>query len=192
MLRSALHVAQISWRTSVAHHPTEDTLHALQSVTTFSTASRARLRRAGPSDPGQAPGSIVGSPGKCWTGGDSRRWRLGSAGESRPWWAAAQARCLSVGDARRGPPPQRRSPAPAARQAPPSRTLVTAPARAAGPASARRAILSPRKLPVKGASLRFASLRFAPGRPLTGSFRGKIRHLSGGRGYGAIRQITDL
>jgi hypothetical protein len=28
--------------------------------------------------------------------------------ESRRWWAAAQARCLCVGDARHGPPPQRR------------------------------------------------------------------------------------
>jgi hypothetical protein len=64
----------------------------------------------------------------------SRRRRLGLAG-SLAAGGGGPARCLSVGDARRGPPPQRRSPAPAARRSPPSRTLVIAPARGAGPSS---------------------------------------------------------
>jgi hypothetical protein len=41
-------------------------------------------------------------------------------------------------------------------------------------------ILSPRKLPATGTPTG-ASLRCAPCTPLTGSFPGKIRHLSGGR-----------
>jgi hypothetical protein len=138
----------------------------------------------GPGGPGRAPGGGAGfTEGGRWTGEGSRRRRPGVEGESRRWWAAAQARCLSVGDARRGPPPQRRSPAPAARRSPPPRILVTVPARAARPSSTRRA--SCRRESSLSRTLRpaaLASLRFAPGRPLTANFPGKIRHLPGGRG----------
>jgi hypothetical protein len=66
---------------------------------------------------------------------------------------------------------------------PPSRILVTVPARAVGPSSTRRA--SCRRESSLSRALRpaaFASLRFAPGRPPTANFLGKIRHLPGGRG----------
>ena len=114
-----------------------------------SRAPGAHLRRAAQADPGRAPGMSAESP-KGRAGQSSvppRRARL--AGVS-PLVGGGPARCLSVGDARRGPPPQRRSPAPSAGPRGDAPRL-TAPARAAGPSSPRRTILPPRKPPVKGA-----------------------------------------
>ena len=101
-------------------------------------------------------------PGSAGTGARStqgQRWTRrvpaasgGAGGESRRWWAAAQARCLSVGThgtgRRRSAVPPHPPPGGPRRHAP----LVSAPARAAGPSSPRRAILSPRKLAFKGAT----------------------------------------
>ena len=59
---------------------------------------------------------------------------------------------------------------------------MTALARAAGPSSTRRAILSPRNLAVKGATacgLRVPTLR--SGQTLDCELPGKIRHLPGGQ-----------
>jgi hypothetical protein len=109
----------------------------------------ARLRAWAQGSPGEGVGRARVPAVGGWG------WR-----ESRRRWAAAQARCLSVGDARRGPPPRHRSPAPAASGLPPSRIVVTAPGRAVGPSSTRRGILSPRKFAVKGATAR--GLRVPP------------------------------
>ena len=141
-----------------------------------SRAPGAHLRRAAQADPGRAPGMSAESPqGRAGQSSVPPR-RAGLAGVS-PLVGGGPARCLSVGDARRGPPPQRRSPAPSAGPRGDAPRL-TAPARAAGPSSPRRAILPPRK-PQSRALPVVASLRFAPRRPLTASFPGTIRHLAG-------------
>ena len=100
-----------------------------------------------------------------------------------PLGAAAQARCLSVGTHGAGRRPQRRSPAPTARRFP----AVTHPGWPR--LRSRRAVLPRRACCRRGSSLSralrpaaSASLRFAPGRPLTASFPGKIRRLPGGPG----------
>jgi hypothetical protein len=112
----------------------------------------ARLGRAEPSGPGQAPGIVAGvTEAKRWTGESSRRRRLGWQGAS-PLVGGGPARCLSVGDARRGPPPQRRSPAPATRRSSLSRIPVDRANQSDRAVLPRRAILSPRNLPVKGAT----------------------------------------
>jgi hypothetical protein len=87
-----------------------------------------------------------------------------------------------VGTHRRGPLPQRRYPAPVARPA----AAVTHPGDHA--CKSGRAVLPRRAWFRRESSLSralrpaaSASLRSAPGRPLTGSFPGKIRHLSGGQ-----------
>jgi len=97
----------------------------------------------------------------------------GEEGGTRRWHAAAWPAASSAAAHRHGRlPPTRSAPhSPTGgphRHAPP----VTTPARANRAALPREAILSPRKLPVKGAP-GGASLRFAPGRPLTASFPGK-------------------
>ena len=87
------------------------------------------------------------------------------------------------GDARRWPLPQRRSPAPATGPAtrrhavPGDRTCKSRRAVLPRRACCRRESSQSRALRPAAS----ASLRFAPGRPLTGSFPGKNRHLSGGR-----------
>jgi hypothetical protein len=105
------------------------------------------------------------------------RWR-GSRRRGAAAWPAASAWGRTARAAAAAPLPPHPPPArpPAVTQSP-----VSAPARAPSRSPAP-GILSPRKLPVK--ALRpaaFASLRFAPGRPLTASFPGKNWHLPGGR-----------
>jgi hypothetical protein len=98
---------------------------------------------------GRMLGVSTGSPEKRWTSGGSRHRRLGSPAGLAAGGRAARARCLSVGDARRGPPPQRRSPHPPPCRSSPSRTPLAAPVRAAGPSSRAGRSLSPRKITVK-------------------------------------------
>jgi hypothetical protein len=115
-----------------------------------SRAPGAHLRRAAQADPGRAPGMSAESPkGRAGQSSVPPR-RAGLAGVS-PLVGGGPARCLSVGDARRGPPPQRRSPHPPSAGPRRDAPRLTAPARPAGPSSPRRAILPPRKPPVKGA-----------------------------------------
>jgi hypothetical protein len=105
-----------------------------------------------------------------------------AGGGVSPLVGGGPARCLSVGGrtaraAAAAPFPRTRHPAvPTVTHSP-----VTALARAAGPSYPRRAILSPRKLTVIRALPMVASLRFAPRRPWTVTFLGKIRHLPGGQ-----------
>jgi hypothetical protein len=98
-----------------------------------------------------------------------RRRRPGSRGVS-PSWGGSLARCLSVGDARRGPLPQRRYPAPAA--SPATRPHASPGPRLQEPPGRRPAPGGPvaAKARCQGHGLPAASLRFAPGRPLTASF----------------------
>ena len=106
-------------------------------------------------------------------------------GQSRPvpLRGGGPARCLSVEDARRGPPPQRRSPQP-----PPGGPRRHASADRAWPEQPTRSPCAGRSCRRESSQSRalrpaaFASLRFAPGRPLTATFPGKNRHLPGGRG----------
>ena len=113
-----------------------------------SRAPGAHLRRAAQADPGRAPGMSAESP-KGRAGQSSvppRRARL--AGVS-PLVGGGPARCLCVGGAGR----RRSAVLPHPPSAGPRRDAprLTAPARPAGPSSPRRAILPPRKPPVKGA-----------------------------------------
>jgi hypothetical protein len=141
--------------------------------TFFTVNSRARLRRAGPSGPGRALGhGRVDHQGECVKQPGPRRWRPGVAGESRRCEAAAWPAASSAAAHRRGPLPPRRYPTPATWRSPPSRTLVTAPARAGGPSSSRRASCR-RESSQSRALPAVASLRFAPGRRLTAIFHGK-------------------
>ena len=138
-----------------------------------SRAPGAHLRRAAQADPGRAPGaeSPKGRAGQSSV--PPRRARL--AGVS-PLVGGGPARCLSVGGAGR----RRSAVLPHPPSAGPRRDAprLTAPARAAGPSSPRRAILPPRK-PQSRALPVVASLRFAPRRLLTASFPDKIRHVGG-------------
>ena len=88
--------------------------------------------------------------GQCLNGLEtSRRWPQGWLG-SLDAGGGSLARALSAAANRRGPL-RHRSPAPAAWRSPPSRILVTAPARAAGPSSSRRALCRRAKITVKSA-----------------------------------------
>jgi hypothetical protein len=111
-----------------------------------SRAPGAHLRRAAQADPGRAPGAE--SPkGRAGQSSVPPR-RAGLAGVS-PLVGGGPARCLSVGGAGR----RRSAVLPHPPSAGPRRDAprLTAPARPAGPSSPRRAILPPRKPPVKGA-----------------------------------------
>ena len=123
-------------------------------VRTFFTVNffKGAPRRAGPSSPGRA--LSVGPrdhQGKCV---NRRRCRAaggrGGGGGGRRCGAAAWPAASSAAAHRRGPLPPRRSPAPAVRRPSPLRTLVTGPARAAGPSSSRRASCRRAKITVKG------------------------------------------
>lgn len=115
-----------------------------------SRAPGAHLRRAAQADPGRAPGMSAESPkGRAGQSSVPPR-RAGLTGVS-PLVGGGPARCLSVGahgaGRRRSAVPPHPPSAGPRRDAP----RLTAPARAAGPSSPRRAILPPRKPPVKGA-----------------------------------------
>jgi hypothetical protein len=140
-------------------------------VTNFSTASGAH--------PAGAP---RGPPRALSTDADHRAEQVASG---RPAVGGRGGRGLAVGRRQPGPPPLARprtgagrcrhavSPAPARLRSPAAtHPSVIVPARVSRAVLPRRAILSPRKLPVKGAATA-ASLRCAPGRPLTASFPGK-------------------
>ena len=105
--------------------------------------------------------------------------RVRLAGVS-PLGGGSLARCLSVGG--RTARATAAAPLPRTRRqaVPPSRTLVTAPARAAGPSSSRPASCRRAKITVKSARCARV-LRMAQAPLWTVILPGKIRHLSGGR-----------
>jgi hypothetical protein len=128
-------------------------------VRTFSTSSRARLRRARPSGPSRAPGAWARESPKG----------MHARGEGAAPLAAGCRGSLTAVGRQLGPLPlarQRtgagrcrrvRSPAPAARRSSPLRTLATAPARAAGPCSSRQTSCSRAKVTVTGPERRALS-----------------------------------
>jgi len=139
-------------------------------VTTFSTPSRARFRRTRrPAPAGSEQGRGSPERGKRGRAGVPAVSGIGETGVlaagGRQPGPLPQARLAH----RRGPLPRRHAPSVVPR-------LQEQPGCPPAPG-----ILSPRKLPVKGAPTG-ASLRFAPGRPLTASFPGKDRRLSGRTG----------
>src|SRR5262249_25478773 len=88
----------------------------------------------------------------------------------------------SAARARRGPLPPRGQPRTRPLAGPAvTHPLVISPTRINRAGRPRPAILSPRKLPVKG----------APGRPLTASFPGKVgAYREGGRSVGTLRRLS--
>jgi hypothetical protein len=101
--------------------------------------------------PSRGSGQVTGSPRRAL----DRRWFPPWAAEvagSRAVGAGSVARCLSVGDARRGRLPPHRPPAPAARRFPPSRTTGSRACQSDRAVLLAPGILSPRKLAVKGAA----------------------------------------
>jgi hypothetical protein len=112
----------------------------------------ARLRRAGPSGPGRAPSMGAGSTqGERWTGEGFPPQATGAGGGVSPLGAAAQTRSLAWGRTARAAaaapfPRTRRQVVPAVTH--PGLTALAEPSgRPPAPG-----MLSPRKLPVKGAA----------------------------------------
>ena len=151
-------------------------------MTTFSTASRARLRRAKPSGPSRVQTRKARAHRGVARGGvrdhaTARRGRgqladSGGGGLPRPDGREPSGRGAAIRSAR--PYPQaaspRRNAQPMAATAQTGRAVLLAPG-----------ILSPRKDHSKGRSLRSRRL-LRNRRPLTVIFHGKIRQLSRGRG----------
>ncbi len=164
---------------------------------TFFTASRARLRRQAGPCPAGSQGRTRKSPGGIasrskGTGQARAGSRHGDAPNPGRQPAAPYGRRPTGRGAASGRHPRTRGqpvPAPTRHRWPRVHDLT-------GPPSPRRAFCRRTKIAVKGAPggrVLGASLRCAPGRPLTVIFHGKIRRQSGGRtGLDSPRHVQGM